>query len=178
MARLLGFPVPLCAIAEQVYFAGADRGWGSQDDAGLVRLWTSEPVSNIQTSLSDEEKNSKLDLVINLLTGIHLVAVAESIAFAKHVDLPLQQLYELAVEAAGGSTMFKKIGEKVIPILEGQSGGDESLGGYVDKLKGAVDEAQRIKCPSYLGGGALNLLLASGKDASLSGLLKFYTVGG
>ncbi|KAF2741316.1 oxidoreductase-like protein [Polyplosphaeria fusca] len=173
MARLLNFPTYLCTAAEQVYLSGVDRGWGPNDDAGLVRLWTSEPVSSINGNLSPEEKQAKLDLVVSLLVGIHFVAAAESIAFGKHVGLPLQQLYELCVEAAGGSAMFKSFGPKYISILEGKGEG-ESVQGPFDGLKKAVDEAQSIKCPLYLGGAALNLLVSS--KASLEGLLALYTV--
>lgn len=176
MARLVNFPTPMCTVAEQVYFAGNDRGWGPNDDAGLVRLWTSDPVAKIESALSDEDKSTKLELVVNLLTGIHLVAAVESITFAKHVGLPLPQLYELAVEAAGGSLMFKEFGAKIIPILEGKGTGEEELGNYLVKLKEAVDEAQKLKCPLYLGGGALNVLLATGKGTRLGELLKLYTV--
>lgn len=176
MARLVNFPSHLCATAEPVYFAANDRGWGPNDDAGIVRLWTSDPVSSIQTSMSEEEKNAKLDLVVRLLTGIHLVAAAESISFAKHVNLPLAQLYELAVDAAGGSTMFKEFGAKSIAVLEGNGNADEQLQSYLDNLREAVDEAANLKCPVYLGSGALALLIASGKGAKLGELLKLYTV--
>jgi 3-hydroxyisobutyrate dehydrogenase len=176
MARLLNFPSTLCTIAEQVYFSAADRGWTPNDDAGLVRLWTSDPVSSVQSPASTEEKNAKLDLVVNLLIAIHLVAAVESMSFAKHVGLPLQQLYELAVEAAGGSAMFKEFGPKLIPILEGSGSDDEELGTVLKKLKGAVDEAQKIKCPLYLGTGALNQLVAAGREAKLSGLVNLYNV--
>jgi 3-hydroxyisobutyrate dehydrogenase len=176
MSRSVGFPATLCSIAEQVYFSALDRGWGSNDDAGIVRLWTSEPVSSIQSSLSDEDKEAKLQLVVDLLTGIHLVSAAESISLAKHVGIPLPQLYELACDAAGGSTMFKGAGAKIIPILEGKEDGKgKILGGYVEALRAAVDEAQVIKCPMYLGTGALNLLLQTGSELSLASLLKCYT---
>ncbi|KAF2254614.1 oxidoreductase-like protein [Trematosphaeria pertusa] len=177
MARLLNFPAPLCSIAEQVYLSSVDKGYGPNDDAGLVRLWSSEPVSNIQTEFSDEDKKAKLELVTNLLIGIHLCAAAESIAFAKHVGLPLPQLYELAVDAAGGSAMFKEFGAKMIPILEGERAENaEVLGSYLEGLKKAVEEAQNIKCPLYLGSGALNLMLQSGKNLDLATLLTLYTV--
>ncbi|KAF2654546.1 oxidoreductase-like protein [Lophiostoma macrostomum CBS 122681] len=176
IARLVNFPASLCTIAEQVYFAAADRGWTPNDDSGIVRLWTPDPVSNVQSTSSDEDKKAKLKLVIGLLTGIHLVSAAESITFAKHVGLPLEQLYTLAVDAAGGSTMFKTYGEKIIPVLEGTGDGDERLESHLKNLKEAVDEAQRIKCPVYLGGGALTLLLASGENTRLVGLLKMYSV--
>ena len=135
-------------------------------------------MSSIQTTLSAEEKAAKLDLVVGLLAGIHLVAAAESIAFAKHVGLPLPQLYELAAEAAGGSTMFKEFGTKMISILEGKSGeaADAKLvQNRLEKLAKAVEEAQAIKCPVYLGSSALTLLLQTEKEPGLTSLLKLYT---
>ena len=176
MARLLNFPTPLCSIAEQVYMTGLDKDFGAQDDAGLVRLWTSTPVSSIQSSLSDAAKQEKLALVTDLFAAIHLTAAAESITFAKHVGLPLPQLYELAVEAAGGSAMFKEFGEKMIPVLEGKESGEPKvLESYLEGLKKAVEAAQSIKCPLYLGSGALNLLLQTGSALDLASLLKLYT---
>jgi 3-hydroxyisobutyrate dehydrogenase len=175
MARLLNFPASLCSIAEQVYLTSLDKGFGSNDDAGLVRLWTTTPVSSVESTLSDSEKQEKLKLVTDLLTAVHLTAAAESITFAKHVGLPLPQLYELAVEAAGGSAMFKEFGEKMIPVLEGKGGGEEKvLESYLEGLKKAVEAAQNIKCPLFLGNGALNLLLQTGKSLDLASLLKLY----
>ncbi|KAI4607348.1 hypothetical protein J4E80_009743 [Alternaria sp. BMP 0032] len=175
MSRSVAFPATLCSAAEQVYFSALDRGWGANDDSGLVRLWTSEPVTSIQSSLSAEDKEAKLQLVVNLLTGIHLVSAAEAISLAKHVGIPLAQFYELACDAAGGSAMFKDAGAKMIAVLEGKEDGKgKVLGGYAESLKQAVDEAQAIKCPVYLGTGALNLLLQTGSELSLGSLLKCY----
>ncbi|KAF2751928.1 oxidoreductase-like protein [Sporormia fimetaria CBS 119925] len=176
-SRLLSYPTPLVTAAEQVYFSAADRGYTPNDDAGLVRLWTETPVTDIQSTLSDQEKSDRLDLVVQLLTAIHLVSAAESIAFADHVGLPLQQLYELASEAAGGSAMFKEFGPRMIEVLEGR-GEDVKIGSHLDGLKSAVEEAQKIKCPLFLGGAALNVLLAAGKggEVGLKGLLGLYTV--
>ncbi|KAJ4313627.1 hypothetical protein N0V94_006850 [Neodidymelliopsis sp. IMI 364377] len=177
MARQLGYPTPLCSIAEQVYFSAVDRGWGANDDAGIVRLWTSDPVSSIQNSLSAEEKQQKLALVKDLLTGIHLCAAAEALSLAKHVGIPLAQIYELAKDAAGGSKQFEDFGPKILPILEGQSDGNgKVLEAYVNKLHKALDEAQLIKCPLYLGNGALALMLQTGKSKDLASLLKYYSV--
>lgn len=174
-ARSVAFPATLCSAAEQVYFSALDRGWGANDDAGIVRLWTSEPVTSIQSNLSAEDKEAKLQLVVNLLTGIHLVSAAEAISLAKHVGIPLAQFYELACDAAGGSSMFKDAGAKMIAVLEGKEDGKgKALGGYAESLKQAVDEAQAIKCPVYLGTGALNLLLQTGSELSLGSLLKCY----
>ena len=177
MARQLGFPTPLCSIAEQVYFAAVDRGWGANDDAGIVRLWTPDPVSSIQSSLSAEEKQQKLGLVKDLLKGIHLVAAAEALSLAKHVNIPLPQIYELAKDAAGGSKQFEEFGPRLLPILEGQSDGNgKVLEAYVENLHKALDEAQAIKCPLYLGNGALALMLQTGKSKDLASLLKLYSV--
>ncbi|KAI4945407.1 hypothetical protein J4E86_009294 [Alternaria arbusti] len=175
MSRSVAFPATLCSAAEQVYFSALDRGWGANDDSGIVRLWTSEPVTSIQSSLLAEDKEAKLQLVVNLLTGIHLVSAAEAISLAKHVGIPLAQFYELACDAAGGSAMFKDAGAKMIAVLEGKEDGKgKVLGGYAESLKQAVDEAQAIKCPVYLGTGALNLLLQTGSELSLGSLLKCY----
>jgi len=160
-----------------VYFAALDRGWGANDDAGIVRLWTSEPVSSIQSSLSAEEKEQKLTLVKDLLRGIHLVAAAEALSLAKHVSIPLPQIYELAKDAAGGSKQFETYGPKMLPILEGQADSNgKVLDGYIERLQKALDEAEAIKCPTYLGNGALGLLLQTGKSRDLASLLKFYSV--
>lgn len=73
--------------------------------------------------------------------------------------------------------MFKSAGVKLIEILEGKDAGKGSvLGGYAEKLKIAVDRAQEIKCPVYLGSAALNALLATGPGLSLWGLLDGYSV--
>lgn len=175
MSRSVNFSSKLCSIAEQVYFSALDRGFGSNDDAGLVRLWTSEPVSSINSEIPD--KDAAIQLVIDLLTGIHLVSAAEAISLAQHVGIPLPQLYELACDAAGGSAMFKQAGGKMIEILEKKEDGKGSvLGGYAEKLKIAVDKAQEIKCPLYLGSAALNALLATGPELSLVKLLEGYSV--
>jgi 3-hydroxyisobutyrate dehydrogenase len=175
MSRSANFPSKLCSIAEQVYFSALDRGWGPNDDSGLVRLWTSEPVSSINSTISN--KDATLELVVDLLTGIHLVSAAEAISLAQHVGIPLPQLYELACDAAGGSSMFKEAGGQMIEILEKKESGKGSvLGGYAEKLKIAVDKAQEIKCPLYLGSAALNALLATGPELSLAALLDGYSV--
>ena len=71
--------------------------------------------------------------------------------------------------------MFKDAGAKMIAVLEGKEDGKgKALGGYAESLKQAVDEAQAIKCPVYLGTGALNLLLQTGSESSLGSLLKCY----
>lgn len=179
LSRTTSFPTPLCTLAEQVYFSALDRGWGANDDAGIVRLWTSTPVSTISsTSLTPESKSSLLQLVVDLLTGIHLVAAAEALSLAQHVGIPLDQFYVLACDAAGGSTMFAEEGKRMIEVFQGKRDGKEEgvLKGYAERLKGAVDKAQEIKCPVYLGGAAVSSLLATGPGFGIGGLLGGYSV--
>lgn len=111
------------------------------------------------------------------MRGIHLVAAAEALSLAKHVSIPLPQIYELAKDAAGGSKQFENYGQKINAILDGQSDGNgKVLDSYIENLHKALDEAQAIKCPTYLGNGALALLLQTGKSRDLASLLKFYNV--
>lgn len=164
MARLQNFPTPLCTIAEQVYLSGLSLGYGPLDDAGMVRMYYPKPVAQVQTSLSPSEKAKRLDLVISLLTGIHLCAAAESIAFAHHVHIPLDQLYTLAVDAAGGTTMFKDMGAQMIKLLKGEKGEGRKLEEFADRMRDVVGEAQKLRCPLYLGSAALNMMVLAGSD--------------
>ncbi|KAF2199773.1 3-hydroxyisobutyrate dehydrogenase mitochondrial precursor [Delitschia confertaspora ATCC 74209] len=176
MARLTSFPLPLCTISEQVYTSGHNLGLTPHDDAMMVRAYFPDPVFSVTSTLSSSEKEGKLKSVQDLLVGIHLVSAAESLAFAKFLGLPLAQLYELAVDAAGGSTMFKEEGKLMIDVLEGKGGdGGRKIADVVDNLKKAVEEAQKVRCPAYLGAGALNaLLLGQRKGEKASDVVRFW----
>lgn len=163
-ARRCGFPTPLTSVAEQVYLTALGRGWGADDDACLVRVYA-EGVGNVG-SVAGEVKGetAKTQLVVDLLEGIHLCATAETIALAQHVGLDLEQVYELCVNAAGGSHVFASVARDMIRVLKGESVDDpskdaqEGLQQAAGKLQAVVDEAQRLKCPLFLGSQALNLL--------------------
>ena len=165
-ARRIAFPTPMTTAAEQVYFAGLGRGYGPDDDSSLIRLYTEGkgaigPVAG--TASSDE---AKLALVVDLLKGIHLCSAAETIAYAHHVGLDLDQLYELCINAAGGSKILATIGRDIIAAFRdgrAQAGwasgtSDELLTSYEERLRAAVDEAQALKLPLFLGSQALNLI--------------------
>ncbi|KAF4960756.1 hypothetical protein FSARC_10385 [Fusarium sarcochroum] len=58
-ARTLQVPTPLASTAEQLYIAGAAQGFGSEDDAGLVRLFLPgcpEKVKEQASAISDTSK--------------------------------------------------------------------------------------------------------------------------
>ncbi|KAI9675564.1 MAG: hypothetical protein M1822_008917 [Bathelium mastoideum] len=179
MARLAGFPTPMSGIAEQVYTAGLARGWGPNDDAGMVRTYYPDPVTKVERIQGEDEIKRRTRLIIRMLVGIHVCAAAESIAFAKHVGIPLEQLYTLAVDAAGGSQMFRECGKDMIRGLTGDADAwkttaRSSLGTLVKDLSEGVNEAFEAKCPTFLASGALNLLTiaqrqgeAGNSDASI-----------
>lgn len=159
-ARRIGFPTPLSSAAEQVYFAGLGKGYGPDDDSGMIRVYTEGagkvgPVAS--TAQPDEEK---LTLVVNLLRGIHLASAAECIAFAKRLGLDLDQVLDLCLNAAGGSVMLDGVGPEILSIFGSASAsqqGTESLPKLAQELQDAIDEAQRLKVPVFLGSQALNI---------------------
>lgn len=74
--------------------------------------------------------------------------------------------------------MFKEFGTKMISVLEGKSedAADAKLiQDRLEKLNKAVEEAQAIKCPVYLGSSASTLLSQTEKQPGLASLLKLYT---
>ncbi|KAH9885651.1 NAD binding domain of 6-phosphogluconate dehydrogenase-domain-containing protein [Xylariomycetidae sp. FL2044] len=166
-ARRAGFPTPMASTAEQVYFSALGRGYGADDDAGLVRLYTegrgTKNIGPVKGAAETEER--KLELVKSLLRGIYVCAAAESLAFAKRCDLDLDQVFELCVNAAGGSKMLEVVGPEIMAVLRGEKptggeGGEKttSLGDLAGELQDAVAEAQLLKCPVYLGSQALTLV--------------------
>lgn len=174
LSRLVKFAAPLTSIAEQVYFSGLAQGFGAHDDAGMVRVYHPEAVSKVDCTLSAEEESAKTKLVIDMLIAIHVCAAAESIAFAKHVGLPLEQLYKLASDAAGSSIMLREAGADMIKGLQGdqsvwESTSQKSMGRLAEELSAAVDEAQKVKCPVHLASGALSLLLLAQQKTSSDG---------
>ncbi|KAI5920944.1 NAD binding domain of 6-phosphogluconate dehydrogenase-domain-containing protein [Camillea tinctor] len=161
-ARRRGFATPMTSVAEQVYFAGVGRGWGADDDSSMIRLYTEGEGKVGPVSATDYDDEGKLKLVLALLKGIYLCAAAEAIAFAKRCQLDLDQVYELCVNAAGGSTVFKNVGPEMMKLCRGEAlvalEGGESLGDLERQLQEAVAEAQRLKVPVFLGSQALSLI--------------------
>lgn len=165
-ARRSGFPTLMTSVAEQVYFSAVGRGYGPDDDSGLVRLYAEgkDKVGPVQgTAGSDEEK---LALVIGLLKGILLCSAAESLAFADKVGLNLDQVFDLCINAAGGSQPLKQYGPSIIKAFrEGTARqgwtaaeSETSLKEVADGLFAAVEEAQKLKAPVFLGSQALNVI--------------------
>ncbi|KAI1104338.1 NAD binding domain of 6-phosphogluconate dehydrogenase-domain-containing protein [Jackrogersella minutella] len=159
-ARRAGFPTPMTSTAEQVYFSGLGRGYGPDDDSSLIRLYTEGkgkvgPVKGLA-----ENDESKLALVKALFKGIYLCSAAEAIAFANVCNLDLDQVFDLCINAAGGSNIFQAVGPEIIKLARGEQLSTESGKGFREitkQLQEAVEEAQRVKAPVYLGSQALTL---------------------
>ncbi|ORY56332.1 NAD binding domain of 6-phosphogluconate dehydrogenase-domain-containing protein [Pseudomassariella vexata] len=159
-ARKAGFATPMSSIAEQVYFAGLGRGFGKDDDSSMIRVYTEGKgkVGPIKGGVESEE--GKVRLVVGLLKGIHLCAAAETLALAKKLGLDLRQVMELCVNAAGGSYMLEAFGPEIVGLLDAKSSGTKSSGSLdviIQGLQDAVEEAQMLKMPLYLGSQALNI---------------------
>jgi len=168
-ARLRNFPIPLASMAEQVYLSGLSRGMGSEDDAGLIRLYLSNADSQPVSSSNGASKDSvsKLALVISLLKGIHLCAAAEALAFADHLGLDASQFYGVVNSAAGASWMFRDRGPRMI-ANHGKHKNTEwiakdkqnTIKSSVDSMSTVMQAARDVACPLYLGNVAHNILLA------------------
>ncbi|KAI1331693.1 NAD binding domain of 6-phosphogluconate dehydrogenase-domain-containing protein [Xylariaceae sp. FL0255] len=175
-AAQAGFPVPMTGVAEQVYLSAVGRGYGPDDDSSLIRLYAEGvDMTAAAKTLSEEEKTPKLKLVQSLLKGIYTCAAAESLAFAKKCGLDLDQVFELCINAAGGSTIFETVGPQIIKVLQGEpaesaspSASGESLWDAAAELQEAVTEAQRLKCPLFLGTQAINLMRLALQNAHAS----------
>lgn len=165
-ARRSGFPTLMTSAAEQVYFAGIGRGFGGDDDSSLIRLYMEGKgkVGPVHPQAQDDE--AKLQLVVDLLKAINICAAAESLAFAQAVGLDLDQVFELCINAAGGSKALVRFGPEIIKAFregtaaQGWATPEGGLG--LDKvaatLREALEEAQRIKAPLYLGNQALSVI--------------------
>lgn len=175
-ARRCQFPTPMTSVAEQVYLSALGRGWGADDDASVLRLY-SEGVGKVGpvTGLASSE-DDKTSLVVDLLEGIHICSAAETIAFASHVGLDLDQVFELCINAAGGSAVLETLGPEMINVFKlgrakvakGWTGrGGQGLAGLTAKLQAAVDEAQRLKMPLFLGTQALTMLRLASRDIEM-----------
>ncbi|KZO92211.1 6-phosphogluconate dehydrogenase C-terminal domain-like protein [Calocera viscosa TUFC12733] len=158
------FPTPLTGIAEQLFLSGVALGWGPDDDSSMVRLYYPEALATVQASSSSKlSLADREQLVLDLLSAVHLVSAAEGIAFAHHLGLDVQQYFSLCADAAGASWSFRARGPEIMAILTGTPSlaatpPKVSLDQRIAGLEKVLVEAKNVGCPLYMGSGAMSEL--------------------
>ncbi|OOQ85445.1 oxidoreductase [Penicillium brasilianum] len=163
-ARQNQFPTPLCSTAEQVYLSALLQGYGPVDDSSMVRQYYSESITKVSNTKSTEENAEALQLVLDVMQLTNLVAAAEAISFARHLNVDLKQFFTLVSDAAGASRQFMTKGLEMIEGRIGQS--SETVNDVVTRLEKGVQRARDLHCPLNLGNAALSVLLMA-KQAGL-----------
>jgi 3-hydroxyisobutyrate dehydrogenase len=87
----------------------------------------------------------------------NLVAAAEAIAFARHLNVDLKQFFTLVSDAAGASRQFMTRGLEMIEGRIGQN--SETVNDVISRLEKGVQKARDLHCPLNLGNAAMNVLL-------------------
>ncbi|EME44103.1 hypothetical protein DOTSEDRAFT_71789 [Dothistroma septosporum NZE10] len=160
-ARKALIPTPVADTAEQMYIQGGQAGLTKVDDAALVQLYLprSQPdlVSRMTTADVNMNSSHKVgkDTIVDLLSGIHLAASIEGMAFCKHLGMDRQTLYEIISKAAGWNAMFTKY---IPAMLEKDAWTLADCPGAAEvgqKLAAAVQKAQAINYPSPMASSAL-----------------------
>lgn len=139
--------------------AGLSQGFGPNDDAGMVRMYHREPVAKVTSKLTPEETASKMKLVTDLLTNVHVCAAAEAVAFSKHLKVDLPQFIELVNNAAGGSRMFENRAPDMISGLREDEKNGRTVHNAVQELSAVMKETKKAEIPLYLASEALNIFL-------------------
>ncbi|KAL4966199.1 NAD binding domain of 6-phosphogluconate dehydrogenase-domain-containing protein [Aspergillus stella-maris] len=164
-ARQQNFPTPLCSTAEQIYISGLVHGWGPKDDSAMVRQYYAKSLSEISPTA---DADAATELVLQLMRGVNLVAAAEAVAFARHLNVDLAQFHGLVTQAAGASKIFIEQG---LEMIEGHIGdkapaGSPTVDQVAAKLEAAVQKARDLHCPLHLGNAALNVLYMAQRHGS------------
>ncbi|KAJ3508169.1 hypothetical protein NM208_g15860 [Fusarium decemcellulare] len=111
-------PVPLVAMAEQIYQATVYIGWPGMDDSATWRLylrdWPDDAVHQ-QTKVAKDASTSFITLqdIEDIMVGVHLAATAESRAFTDAVGLNAEQMFEIVCGAAGWNVQFEEYALKM-----------------------------------------------------------------
>ncbi|KAE8315504.1 NAD binding domain of 6-phosphogluconate dehydrogenase-domain-containing protein [Aspergillus transmontanensis] len=160
-ARQHRFPTPLCTTAEQIYISALLQGYGPKDDSAMVRQYFTTPIASVTASAEDQ--SAALQLVLDLMQGVNLVAAAEAVAFARYLKVDLAQFYDLVSAAAGASKVFITKG---LEMIKGQIGeeapaGSQTVDEAISRLEKVVQQARDLHCPLHLGNAALNVLFTA-----------------
>jgi len=107
---------------------------------------------------------SSINLINQLLAGVHIAAAAEAMAFGAKLGLDTRILYEIIRDAAGGSWMFE---DRVPAMLSADWTPHSALDIFVQDLGTVLDEAKALIYPAPLAAAAHQLfLLGAGRGWS------------
>jgi 3-hydroxyisobutyrate dehydrogenase len=132
--RSAKFPLFLSSATEQVLATGVSAGLGLIDDAALTAVYLPkgpELVLKQASATSTSESEAKLKLVIQAMSGVHLVAAAEAMSLGSNVGLDTKKLYEIISTAAGTSWMFV---DRVPQLLSGKWSKKKSVDDVIAEL--------------------------------------------
>lgn len=170
--------MPLSATAEQIYLAALTQGYASKDDSAMVRQYYPSRIADVSNSQSPEASESALhlQLVFDLMRSIHLVAAAEAIAFARHLQVDFAQFYDLVSNAAGASVLFN---ERAWEMYSGTGVTESpSLDDAITRLEAVAQKARDLYIPLHLGNAALNVLSLArrrGDGAASTGVMRVFS---
>lgn len=161
VARAESFPAPLSTTAHYLYLQGVQAGMLKEDDAKLVQLYLSASQGDLVAQASKADANVASshqvgkETIVELLSGIHLAASVEGMAFCKALGQDRKQMYEIISKAAGWNAMFTK---HIPDMLEKDSWSLRDCAGAAEvgkKLSAAVDKCRLMGYPCSMGAAAL-----------------------
>lgn len=114
-ARAETFPLPMVAVAEQLFLSAIGAGWGAEDDCVVVRLYlpgrprlVTERAGKASEGSLDPTSTINVDDITDLMVGVHLAAMSEAMAFCETLGVDSALMYDIVSNAAGASNVFGK----------------------------------------------------------------------
>ncbi|KAF4458295.1 3-hydroxyacid dehydrogenase reductase [Fusarium albosuccineum] len=112
------YPVPLVAMAEQVYQTAVYIGLAKVDDSALWRLYLQgypDDAVHQQTKFKPDSETLAITLqdIEDIVVGVHLAATAETRGFTQAVRLDADQIFDIIYGAAGWNKQVEKYASKM-----------------------------------------------------------------
>ena len=160
-ARGVEFPATLANTAHFTYLKGVQAGMLKEDDAKLVQLYLPPTQGSLvaQMSTADVKINSShqvsKDTIVDLLSGIHLAASVEGMAFCKALGQDRKLMYEIVSKAAGWNAMFTKYMSSMLGKDSWTLADCPGAAEVGKKLSEAVEKCRLISYPCPMAAAAL-----------------------
>ncbi|GAB7348194.1 hypothetical protein MBLNU459_g6198t1 [Dothideomycetes sp. NU459] len=160
-ARAGAFPVPLASCAEQLYLQGVAAGLLRDDDAKLVTLYLPREAPSLVARGADANVRMvashqvSADTVNDLLTGVHLAASVEAMAFCKHLGMDRRLMCTIISKAAGWCDMFTRHIPGMLEKDEWTLAHCEGATDVRKRLEEAVRKCAQIGYPCSMAAAAL-----------------------